>query len=223
MKEFRGYVYGWYNKVNNKWYIGSSRNIKARYLAHLKVLKEGTHWNKHLLSAWKKYGEESFDFIILEQYIDVKELHIREQYHMDGKKSYLPEYGYNATRHALPGVDNRGRKLPPQSEETKEKRRRSLIGKNKGKKYKHTLEQNRQKSLRQLGKKKNKYKSWSEEDKLDHSKAMVEGYKNGTLKSWNKGLTKETDERVMNQSHTLSRTIEENKTKVKEEVLYGSI
>ena len=52
--------------ANSKFYIGSSINIETRFKQHKSKLKKNCHSNKHLQSAWNKYGEVSFTFEILE-------------------------------------------------------------------------------------------------------------------------------------------------------------
>jgi hypothetical protein len=53
-------------KVNGKIYIGSAVALNARWLKHRAGLRRGKHRNSHLQFAWDKYGEESFDFSVLE-------------------------------------------------------------------------------------------------------------------------------------------------------------
>jgi GIY-YIG catalytic domain len=53
-------------KVNGKIYIGSAVALNARWLKHRTDLRRGKHRNSHLQFAWDKYGEESFDFSVLE-------------------------------------------------------------------------------------------------------------------------------------------------------------
>ena len=55
------------NKVNNKCYIGQSINIINRWYGHKNSLRHNTHGNKHLQNAWNKYGEDNFEFIVLEE------------------------------------------------------------------------------------------------------------------------------------------------------------
>jgi group I intron endonuclease len=58
-------IYQIRNTINNKVYVGSSRDIAQRWRAHKSNLKNNKHPNKHLQNAWDTYGEESFDFSIL--------------------------------------------------------------------------------------------------------------------------------------------------------------
>ena len=60
-------IYKIINKQTGKFYIGSSNDIEQRWAAHRYRLRKGIHTNQHLLSAWEKYGEESFAFSILQE------------------------------------------------------------------------------------------------------------------------------------------------------------
>ena len=73
-------IYKISNKINSKYYIGSSVNIKRRWRQHRNCLKWNTHPNNHLQNAWNKYGESNFDFIILKETTDEKLLTEEQQY-----------------------------------------------------------------------------------------------------------------------------------------------
>jgi len=94
MKKISG-IYQIKNIKNNKVYIGSSINIKSRFQKHLSELRRNVHPNKHLLESFKRYGEHSFDFFILEEIEDLSLLTHREQYYLDLFKSYDKNNGYN--------------------------------------------------------------------------------------------------------------------------------
>lgn len=64
--ENKGGIYQIRNIQNGKVYIGSTICFKRRYSQHESKLKKGTHFNKHLLSAWNKYGSAQFLFEVLE-------------------------------------------------------------------------------------------------------------------------------------------------------------
>lgn len=70
------------NKINHKTYIGSSKNIYQRLLKHFALLRHNKHENAHLQNAWNKYGEDNFEWLVLEK-CNIKELTIREQYCLD--------------------------------------------------------------------------------------------------------------------------------------------
>ena len=54
------------NIINQKRYIGQATDIRERWNRHLGMLNTNSHWNDHLQSSWNKYGEDSFEFTILE-------------------------------------------------------------------------------------------------------------------------------------------------------------
>lgn len=55
------------NSGSGKIYIGSSFNMKTRCAGHLRQLRTGRHRNPYLQRAWNKYGEEVWDFSVLEE------------------------------------------------------------------------------------------------------------------------------------------------------------
>jgi group I intron endonuclease len=87
-------IYGIRNMVNGKWYIGQSVNIEKRKQVHFTQLKYGAHHNQHLQMAYQKYGEDSFEFRILEN-ISVDMLDVREQAWIAYYKADDSQYGYN--------------------------------------------------------------------------------------------------------------------------------
>ena len=82
-------IYVIQNTINNHIYIGSSINLKQRFSQHKSTLRNNTHKNKHLQSAWNKYGEENFEFIIIEHTSNIKKVLNRENIHI---RLYKPEY-----------------------------------------------------------------------------------------------------------------------------------
>lgn len=54
------------NTINNKLYIGSSKNINKRKQEHFSRLRRGVHKNVKLQASYNKHGEASFIFEILE-------------------------------------------------------------------------------------------------------------------------------------------------------------
>ena len=53
------------NKINQKKYIGQSKDISERWVKHVRDLNNGVHHNIHLQASWDKYGEKNFDFKII--------------------------------------------------------------------------------------------------------------------------------------------------------------
>ena len=87
-------IYKITNLKNNKVYIGQSIDIKARWNNHKLELKKNTHRNSHLQNAFNKYGEEAFEFRILEETFE-ENLDNAEEYWIDYFDSTNPRKGYN--------------------------------------------------------------------------------------------------------------------------------
>lgn len=86
------------NTVNNKVYIGKSKNIYKRICQHISDLNKNDFKkeNSYLIHSWNKYGRNSFEYIILE-YLELNEtvLSKRELYWMKVFKSLNKNFGYN--------------------------------------------------------------------------------------------------------------------------------
>lgn len=82
------------NLVNSKKYIGQSVNIHNRWNVHKAELRHNRHDNPHLQNAWNKYGENNFNFFILEQ-CDYTELDDKEIFYIRYYDTY--NSGYNLT------------------------------------------------------------------------------------------------------------------------------
>ena len=54
------------NKITGKIYIGSSHNLLKRKNNHFTNLKNKKHQNFYLQNAWNKYGEQTFEWEIVE-------------------------------------------------------------------------------------------------------------------------------------------------------------
>lgn len=91
-------IYKIKNKINNKCYYGSSKDIDIRFIQHKTHLNNNTHPNIILQRSWNKYGEDSFLFEIVEE-CDLTNLLIVEQKYLD----LNPEY--NIAKKSL-GGDN---------------------------------------------------------------------------------------------------------------------
>lgn len=75
-------IYKILNKVDGKYYVGSSKNIQYRWTEHKRQLNNNCHHNDFLQRAWNKYGSNSFDFIILE-FTDIDKTLLVEQKYLD--------------------------------------------------------------------------------------------------------------------------------------------
>lgn len=108
-------IYRILNTTNNKSYIGSSGSVYYRWgQQHLKDLRKSQHYNTHLQHAWNKYGEQSFEFSVIEECAETL-LAEREGFWIEHHKSWDRAYGYNLTRFA------EGRMVI--SEETRQRKR----------------------------------------------------------------------------------------------------
>ncbi|MBE6492865.1 MAG: hypothetical protein E7Z82_08015 [Methanobrevibacter sp.] len=72
------------NKINGKRYIGRSKDILNRWRMHRRELNSNKHKNDYLQNAWNKYGEDNFEFEILElcgpEDLNELEIHYIEKY-----------------------------------------------------------------------------------------------------------------------------------------------
>lgn len=82
------------NNVNFKIYIGSSVSLKKRLNQHNNRLNLNVHENTLLQNSWNKYGENNFEFSVLEE-CRKGNLVEREQYYIDLFKSYKRHLGFN--------------------------------------------------------------------------------------------------------------------------------
>lgn len=87
-------IYKIKNILNGKVYIGQSVDIEKRWSTHIAELKNNYHYNIHLQSAWNKYGEENFEFSIVEE-CGADRLNQCEIYWISKFDSY--KNGYNLT------------------------------------------------------------------------------------------------------------------------------
>lgn len=80
---------------NGKLYIGSAKIIKRRWCQHRAALnKHHRKVSKYLQNAWDKYGEDSFEFTVLEYCLE-KDLLIRENYWVSRYDTLNREKGFN--------------------------------------------------------------------------------------------------------------------------------
>jgi group I intron endonuclease len=84
-------IYCIINIKNQKRYIGSSKNLQTRLLKHRSLLRHNKHENARLQNGWNKYGEDNFDYYILEFCNGEDNLCKREQFYIDELK---PEYNF---------------------------------------------------------------------------------------------------------------------------------
>lgn len=84
------------NTLNNKHYVGQSRNISVRWSQHkTNAFNPNCHtYDYPLYRAIRKYGIENFTFSVLEE-VSADQLTTREQYWIDNYHTLDPHYGYN--------------------------------------------------------------------------------------------------------------------------------
>ncbi len=106
-------------KLNNKIYVGQTHKpVNLRFNNHKYELRKGNHFNDHLQRSWNKYGQDAFEFSVLED--NVEDIDAREIYWIRFFDSTNPNKGFN--RHAG------GSKNRLVTEETRAKISRSLMG-----------------------------------------------------------------------------------------------
>lgn len=94
-----GIIYGYRNKINNKWYVGqTTKSMRKRAgqngVEYLEISSSGTYKHSKFAPAILKYGWSSFEPHILE-HVAKSDLDSREIYWIGEKDSY--NNGYNAT------------------------------------------------------------------------------------------------------------------------------
>lgn len=97
MQNNNGVISGIYcieNMINNKKYIGQSKNINDRWRRHKGELNHGTHDNDYLQKSWNKYGGENFKFYILEQCEEIQ-LDEKEIFYINLYNTLNRDCGYN--------------------------------------------------------------------------------------------------------------------------------
>ena len=99
--EYKDYkcVYLWFNKLNNKIYIGSAKNLFKRLEGYFWSFKnENNYENPLLMSEIKEYGLCNFYFCILEKIDKNIDQFKVEQRYLDIYKSWDRNIGYNLSR-----------------------------------------------------------------------------------------------------------------------------
>ena len=82
-------IYKITNIINNKIYIGSSKDVSKRFKTHLRSMKNGTHHSIYLQRAFDKYGEDNFNFSVLYELNERDDLFAFESLYIN---EFKPEY-----------------------------------------------------------------------------------------------------------------------------------
>ena len=154
-------VYKIRNRENNLIYVGSSTNIEYRWRGHKALLRHNKHHNSHLQNAWNKYGEDAFEFLVIEEVLDEKFILNREDFWLIKTNCCNKEFGYNISEKA-------GR--PNHSAETRAKIKESR------KNYKPTEETKKKIGLSSLGNISRLGQKRSEEEKKKGSDSLKKYY-----------------------------------------------
>ena len=143
-------IYKIINVINNKFYVGSAEDFTRRKRVHWWMLRRGTHANKHLQSAWAKYKEQAFIFVIVEELNEIADIlaaeniwlkeHVGKIYCYNiAMDATSPQTGMYGEKNSMFGKtfthteDAKARigaaaKLRVQTEDEKVKRRKSMQG-----------------------------------------------------------------------------------------------
>lgn len=88
-------IYQIKNIINNKIYIGSSKDINNRWKSHIGLLNNNKHHSWKLQSDWNVFKEDNFKFEIIEIINNSDSLLEIEQQWLDRIKCYKNDIGYN--------------------------------------------------------------------------------------------------------------------------------
>lgn len=134
-----GGIYKIINTNTGKIYIGSAVDLRRRLYAHLKSLRRNSHDNTYLQNAWNKYGEDSFEFSVIEIVDDKSKLLEVEQKWINQTLCYKRDKGYNIspTAGSTLGLKH-----------TKEQRLKNSLAKRGSKSPNHTIDESIAKEIK---------------------------------------------------------------------------
>lgn len=88
-------IYAIKNTITNQYYVGQSSNIDARFRSHKYSLNNGNHSNPSLQKSYDEYGEDNFEFMVLEN-CSINQLNDLEVKYIDELDSI--QSGFNSLR-----------------------------------------------------------------------------------------------------------------------------
>lgn len=100
-------VYGIKNKRTGKYYIGSTRNLEARWNLHKSLLEKKQHTAK-LQDAWDETDYEDWEWVILEDNIPLIHQFHSEQHWIDALDAYHQGYNSSPRAGSYVSIDDRG-------------------------------------------------------------------------------------------------------------------
>ena len=186
------------NTMNGKSYIGKTgMNFGDRWDTHRSLLRSGKHDNPYLQRAWDKYGEDAFEFAVVEVVNDPGMLD-------DLEIKYIAEYKARGKSYNLhiggSGGYNLGKHL---SEDTKkkigEKNRINMTGRKASAETRAKMSASQQK----------RYANWSDEDRAVFGKLVSEkasGY------TWSDEAKRKFSERQKNSPNSAKFTPDDIRT-----------
>ena len=149
-------IYQIINTINGHKYIGSAVNLNCRKNDHWNKARRGKHHSIHFQSAWDKYGESAFEFIILIicdreflSYFEQRFLDLCKHEYNTSKNVIAPMLGINHTDGAKAKIGFTSHNL---SEENRQKKREAMLGNTHALGYKHTEEEKIKMSVAHKGK-----------------------------------------------------------------------
>ena len=162
-------IYRITNTINGNTYIGKTgMNFGDRWDCHRAQLNGGYHDNQHLQNAWNKYGQDNFEFSVVEEVDDASLLN-------DLERKYIAQYRESGLCYNILDGGDGGFLLGIHlSDETK----RKIGDKNRANMTGRKLSAETRAKMSESQKK--RYASWTEEDRIAHGKRSSEcssGYK----------------------------------------------
>lgn len=156
LEKNRSGIYIIRNNIDNRVYIGSSKNLYKRYLYHNEDLLRNKHNNIYLQRFYSKYGSDTLFFELME-YCDIDSLFEREQYYLD---KYPKDIKFNVCAKAIGGFEKHStesklkmslqrkgvKRLTPHSEAHKKNISNSLKNSETAKEFLKQLQQKRVKT-----------------------------------------------------------------------------
>ena len=97
------YVYKITNNINNKVYVGITKDYKTRWRQHITTSSNTAHeeYNKVLYYAFRKYGLDNFTFDVIYEGLSIEDAKAAEITMIEDLGSIVKKNGYNVT----PGGD----------------------------------------------------------------------------------------------------------------------
>jgi len=143
-------IYKITNLIDNKIYIGSTKNLRKRKIKHISKLNLNYHHNSFLQKDYNTYGSLKFKFDIIEE-CTVEQLIEREQYYIDLYDCCNPLIGYNISpssnsqlgfkfsKESKEKMSEAAKNRKPFSEETREKLSKANLGKKLSEEHKKKI------------------------------------------------------------------------------------